>query len=160
MKNSESKLISQDQGFVLFSVLLILSLLGLIFSGLVSTLESFLYLNHTNQIVQTSWEYSQESFKILKNLNLKNLNYPNSKTLFSKTLYSNPALINSQDSRNINWQIFNQNKFFQSQYFIQQFSPSVLQITWETGVKTHPNMIIQQVFISHGVWGESYVLRG
>lgn len=155
MKISESKLISQDQGFVLFSVLLILSVLALIFSGLVNSLDSFFYLNHANQTMQKSWAYSQESFKILKNLNLKNLNNTN-----SKNLYSNPEIINSPNSRKINWQIFNQNKLFQSQYFIQKFSPSVFQITWETGTKIHPDMIIQQVFLSHNQWGAAYVLRG
>jgi len=146
---------SQDQGFVLFSVLLILSLLALIFSGLVSSLESFLALNHSNQIIQESWVYAQESFKILKNLNIKNLNYTNSKILFS-----NPEIINSQNSRDIKFHIFNQNQLFQSQVFIQKFAENTYQITWETGTKIHPNIIIQQVFISNDVWGKTYVLRG
>ncbi len=150
---------SQDQGFVLFLVLLILSLLGLIFSGLVQSLESFLALNHANQTIQKSWDYSQESFKILKNLNIQNLtNSANSAN--SKILFSNPEIINSQNSRPIKFTIFNQNLLFQSQFFAQKFSDNIYQITWETGTKKHPAIIIQQVFLSQGVWGGSYVLRG
>ncbi len=127
---------NQDQGFVLFSVLLILSLMALIFSGLVISLENFIKMTHTNQQINQAWAYSQKAYLDLRKIDLNNF-----KNLKTTNIF------------------FNQNNF-QSRYFIQEFSPNKLQITWETGTKTYPDMVIQQVWVNSGVWGKPHGLSG
>ncbi len=127
---------NQDQGFVLFSVLLILSLMALIFSGLVISLENFIKMTHTNQQINQAWAYSQKAYLDLRKIDLNNF-----KNLKTTNIF------------------FNQNNF-QSRYFIQEFSPNKLQITWETGTKTYPDMVIHQVWVNSGVWGKPHGLSG
>ncbi len=140
---------SKSEGFILVSVLIILTGIALILSGMIYSVEIFMRINARNQLAQEAWNLSAKQPVV------------NLEGAFQKTnyLYSNFDLLNSPK---IPWVLAWSQSPWREFYFVQKFPDGGVQVTWTVGTQEIQKIAVRQAWISpgNGVMGRSYGLAG